>query len=111
MINKKILIIGGTGSLGNELIKKYVNTNILYIMSRDESKHWHMSLYYNNHQNLNFIIGDIRDKIKVQQTILRIKPDIIILAAAMKHIDKCEYESNECINTNLIGTQNVLDII
>jgi UDP-N-acetylglucosamine 4,6-dehydratase len=108
---KKILIIGGTGSLGHKLTERYLENNILYLMSRDESKHWKMNLEFNNHQNLNFVIGDIRNREKVVQTILRINPNIIILAAAMKHIDKCEYESNECIQTNLIGTQNVLDAI
>jgi len=111
MNNKKILIIGGTGSLGNQLTKRYLNNNTLYLLSRDESKHWAMSIDYNNHPNLNFIIGDIRNKDKCQQIILRIKPDIIIMAAAMKHIDRCEYESNESILTNLTGTQNIVDII
>ena len=110
MINDKvILIIGGTGSLGYKLTERYLEKNKVYLMSRDESKHWKMNIDFNNHSNLNFVIGDIRNRDKVKQTILRINPNIIILAAAMKHIDKCEYESNECIQTNLIGTQNVLD--
>lgn len=111
LVDKKILIIGGTGSLGNQLTKRYIEHNNLFLLSRDESKHWLMSLEYKNHKNLNFIIGDIRNKDKMQQIILRIKPDIIIIAAAMKHIDRCEYESNESILTNLIGTQNIVDIV
>jgi len=111
LVNKKILIIGGTGSLGNQLTKRYLDNNELFLLSRDETKHWLMSLEYKNHKNLNFIIGDIRNKDKMQQSILRIKPDIIIIASAMKHIDRCEYESNESILTNLIGTQNVVDIV
>lgn len=107
--NNKILIIGGTGSLGNALTKKYLNNNTLYLYSRDESKHWSMSIDYNNHPNINFIIGNIIDKEKIKQTLLRHNFDIIILAAALKHIDKCEYETNECLNTNLFGTKNVLD--
>jgi UDP-glucose 4-epimerase len=109
--NKVILIIGGTGSLGYKLTEKYLKGNIVYLMSRDESKHWKMNIDFNNNKNLNFVIGDIRNRDKVRQTIIRINPNIIILAAAMKHIDKCEYESNECIQTNLVGTQNVLDEI
>jgi len=111
MNNQKILIIGGTGSLGNKLTERYYETNELYLYSRDESKHWSMSIEYNNHSNINFIIGNICDKDKIRQTLLRYNFDIIILAAAMKHIDRCEYESNECINTNLLGTQNVLNEI
>jgi len=109
--NNKILIIGGTGSLGNALTKKYLTNNTLYLYSRDESKHWSMSIDYNNHPNINFIIGNISDKEKIKQTLLRHNFDIIILAAALKHIDKCEYETNECLNTNLVGTKNVLDEI
>ena len=109
--NKTILIIGGTGSLGHKLTERYLENNKLFLMSRDESKHWKMNIDFNSHKNLNFIIGDIRNRDKVRQTILRINPNIIILAAAMKHIDKCEYESNECVGTNLTGTQNVLDEI
>jgi len=111
MENKKILIIGGTGSLGNKLTQRYMNKNELYLLSRDESKHWEMTINYNNHPNIKFIIGNIADKNKIEQILLRHNFDIVILAAAMKHIDRCEYESNECINTNLIGTQNVLDCI
>jgi UDP-N-acetylglucosamine 4,6-dehydratase/5-epimerase len=109
--NKKLLIIGGSGSLGNQLIKRYIEENEIYVYSRDECKHWQMQLTYNNHHNLKFIIGNIIDKNKLQQTLIRHNFNIIINAAAMKHIDKCEYESNECINTNLIGTQSLVDLI
>ncbi len=109
--NQSILIFGGSGSLGNALIQRYLNHNQLYIVSRDESKHWKMGIEYNNHKNLNFIIGDIRNKEKVKQTLLRVNPHIIIIAAAMKHIDKCEYEINESIETNMNGTKNILDSI
>ena len=111
MINQKILIIGGTGSLGNKLTKRYLENNTLFLYSRDESKHWAMSVDYKNHKNLNFIIGNINDEKKIRQTLIRHNFDIIILAAALKHIDRCEYESNECIYTNLSGTQVVLNEI
>ena len=107
----KILIIGGTGSLGNELTKRYLDNNELYLYSRDESKHWAMQIEYKNHPKLHFIIGNIADKDKIRQTLIRHNFDIIIMAAALKHIDKCEYEINECLNTNLLGTKNVLDEI
>jgi UDP-N-acetylglucosamine 4,6-dehydratase len=111
IINKKILIIGGTGSLGYKLTETYIENNDLYLYSRDECKHWRMTIDFNNHKNLNFIIGNINDPEKIKQTLLRYNFDIIIMAAAMKHIDKAEYESNECINTNLLGTQVVLNCI
>lgn len=109
--NQKILIIGGTGSLGNAITKRYLNTNDVYLFSRDECKHWSMQIEYKNHTNLHFIIGSISDKEKIQQTIVRHNFDIIIIAAALKHIDKCEYETDQCLNTNLFGTKNVLDRI
>lgn len=111
LVGQKILIIGGTGSLGNKLTEKYLENNTIYLYSRDECKHWAMGIDYNQHKNLNFIIGNIADKEKVKQTIVRHNFDIIIMAAALKHIDKCEYETNECLNTNLLGTKNVLDEI
>lgn len=109
--DKVILIFGGSGSLGNALIKRYLKNNLIYVFSRDENKHWKMKLNYDSHKNLNFIMGCIRDFNKVKQTLLRVNPNIIIIASALKHIDKCEYETNESIDTNLIGTQNILNNI
>jgi FlaA1/EpsC-like NDP-sugar epimerase len=110
---RKILIIGGTGSLGFVLTKRYLldSSNDIYLYSRDECKHWSLGLEYGSNPRIHFIIGNINDKEKITQTILRHDFEIIILAAAMKHIDQCEFESNECMNTNLNGTQNVLNVI
>ena len=109
--DKKILLIGGSGSLGNAFIKKYIANNTIYVYSRDECKHWKMQLQYNNNKNLKFIIGNVCDRDKIQQTLLRHNFNLIINAAAMKHIDKCEYESNECLNTNIYGPQNLVNVI
>ncbi len=111
MQNETILIIGGTGSLGHKIVDRYLKDNIIYVYSRDECKHWKMSIDYSRHSNLKFVIGDIRDSDKIKQTLLRYQPTIIIMAAALKHIDRCEYETNECILTNISGTQNVLNVI
>lgn len=109
--NKTILIFGGSGSLGNQIIKRYINNNILINYSRDECKHWEMKLNYHNNPNLKFAIGDIRDKMRVKHIIRQEKPNIIIIAAAMKHIDQCEFATHECIETNLSGIKNILDSI
>ena len=109
--NKTILLFGGTGSLGYEFVKKYIDKNIIYNYSRDECKHWKMKLDFNNNKNLNFIIGDVINKNKIEETILRIKPNIIIIASAMKHIDQCEYNTDQSLNTNLLGIKNILDTI
>lgn len=108
--NKNILLFGGSGSLGNEFIKKYLKNNIITNYSRDECKHWKMSLIYKS-DNLKFIIGDIRDYKSVENAILRVQPNIIIIMAALKHIDCCEYAINECLKTNCIGPMNVLNSI
>ncbi|AYV82294.1 MAG: UDP-N-acetylglucosamine 4,6-dehydratase [Homavirus sp.] len=109
--NKTILIYGGTGSLGYEITSRYLDTNKIINYSRDEAKHWKMKLKYNSHKNLNFIIGDIRDKGRVKDSLLKSKPNIVIIAAAMKHIDQCELATHECIQTNLLGIKNILDSI
>ena len=93
--NDTILIFGGTGSLGYEVVKRYLPNNTIYNYSRDECKHWQMKLDFNAHPNLHFIIGDIYNKPKVAETLLRVKPSIIIIAAAMKHI-KFKYKFAGC---------------
>jgi UDP-N-acetylglucosamine 4,6-dehydratase len=111
MINQTILIFGGTGSLGKELNKRYKDENIIYNFSRDENKHWQMKIQYNNHPNIKFIIGNVADKELVKRSIIRTKPTIIIIGSAMKHIDQCEINTGESIKNNLLGTQNILDVI
>lgn len=109
--NKTILIFGGTGSLGNKLNERYIDNNIIYNFSRDEHKHWKMRLKFKNHKNLNFIIGNVADRIRVKETIKRVNPDIVIIACAMKHIEQCEVNTNESLNTNMLGTKYILDSI
>lgn len=108
--NKKILLFGGSGSLGNKFIETYIDNNTIINYSRDECKHWQMSLKYKT-DKLSFIIGDIRDYNRVETSILREQPDIIIIMAALKHIDRCEYAIEECIKTNFYGPLNVLNAI
>ncbi len=108
--NKTILLFGGSGSLGNEFIKTYINNNKIINYSRDECKHWKMNLQYKT-PNLQCIIGDIREYNSVETSIIRIQPDIIIIMAALKHIDLCEYSINECLHTNCVGPLNVLNAV
>jgi UDP-glucose 4-epimerase len=108
--NKKILLFGGSGSLGNKFIETYINNNNIINYSRDECKHWKMSLKYKT-DKLSFIIGDIRDYARVETAILREQPDIIIIMAALKHIDRCEYAVEECFKTNYQGPQNILNAV
>lgn len=105
----KILIFGGTGSLGYELVRRWLpEDHVIYVYSRDECKQWKMKMEY---PNINFLVGDVinRDLVKLQ--IDRVKPDTVIIASAMKHIDICEHNMEACINNNLLGIKNVLDSI
>ena len=111
MNNKTIFIFGGTGSLGYELNSRYINNNQIYNFSRDECKHWEMKLHFQANPNMHFIIGNVADKEIVEQSILRIQPNIIIIACAMKHIDQCEINTSESLKTNMLGTKNVIDSI
>ena len=108
--NKKILLFGGSGSLGHKFIDTYITNNEIINYSRDECKHWKMSLHYKTN-NLKFIIGDIREYNSVETAILREQPHIIIIMAALKHIDRCEYAVHECLQTNCIGPMNILNAI
>jgi FlaA1/EpsC-like NDP-sugar epimerase len=108
--NKKILIFGGSGSLGNAFIERNIEKNKIINYSRDEAKHWAMELRFSS-KNLSFIIGDIRDKERVETTIIRNNPQIIIIAAALKHIDRCEFAVHEAYLTNFIGTKNIVDSV
>ena len=108
--NKHILLFGGSGSLGNQFIETYIGNNTITNYSRDENKHWKMGLKYKT-DRLRFVIGDIRDYNNVENAILREQPHIIVIMAALKHIDRCEYAINECVQTNFMGPSNVLNVI
>lgn len=111
--NKTILITGGTGSFGRALTKRILdkyNPQSLRIYSRDELKQWEMSNYFLSHPRYNklrFFIGDVRDKDRVRRAFENV--DYVIHAAALKQIPTAEYNPMECIKTNIIGAQNVID--
>lgn len=107
---KHILLFGGSGSLGNKFIQTYIKNNTIVNYSRDECKHWKMSLEYKT-PNLSFIIGDVRDYSRVETAILREQPNIIVIMAALKHIDRCEYAIEECVKTNFQGPLNVVNAV
>ncbi len=96
--------------MGNKFIETYLSNNLITNYSRDECKHWEMSLRYKS-SNLQFIIGDIRNYDAVENAILRTQPHIIVIMAALKHIDRCEFAIHECIATNCTGPMNVLNAV
>ena len=106
--NKKILITGGTGSLGRALTKRLLTekVNQITIFSRNENKQVTMQYEFNDNR-LKFLIGDIRDLSRIQRALEGI--DIVFHAAALKHVPVVEHNPLEAINTNVIGTRNVLE--
>lgn len=105
----KYLITGGTGSLGKALVNKLKKdpNNKIYVYSRDEGK---QALLFGNDKSINCIIGDVRDYEKLDVTFERIKPDYVIHAAALKRIDDMEFSPDECIKTNINGSENVAKV-
>ena len=106
---KKILIFGGSGSLGRALIRRWTGHNNLIVVSRDEAKHWTIRNELNKSGIVEFRVGDIRDKPRVVNIIRELKPDMVIVAAALKQVDTCELSPEESIKTNILGVSNVLE--
>ena len=105
---KKVLITGGTGSLGKALTKKLLETDVdtIRIFSRDELKQVQMQSKLDD-KRLRFLIGDVRDKERLLRALEDI--DIVVHAAALKHVPVAEYNPFEAVKTNVNGSQNLLD--
>ena len=102
--NEKILITGGTGSLGKKLVERLLVKNKIIIYSRDEGK---QAAIFNDEKNVTKVIGDVRDFDKFNTTLKIHKPNYIIHAGALKRIDDMEFHPDECIKTNVNGSDNV----
>ena len=105
--NKTLMITGGTGSFGNAVLKRFLDTDIkeIRIFSRDEKKQDDMRKEYNN-DKIKFYIGDVRDLSSIKNAIYGV--DYIFHAAALKQVPSCEFFPMEAVKTNVIGTDNVL---
>ena len=105
---KKILITGGTGSLGQALTQRLLKSKVdnIRIFSRNEEKQIEMESKFNDNR-LRFFLGDVKDYHQLEMALEDI--DIIFHAAALKHVPKIEYNPFEAIKTNVIGSQNVID--
>lgn len=108
--NSRILITGGTGSFGNTFVPmtldKY-NPKQIIIYSRDEMKQWDMAMKYSNDPRVKFVIGDVRDKDRLERTLDGV--DFVVHAAATKIVPTAEYNPFECVKTNVNGAMNVID--
>jgi len=107
--NKILLITGGTGSFGNAVLRRFLNTDIkeIRIFSRDEKKQDDMRKKYNN-PKLKFYLGDVRDVNSIVDAMREV--DYVFHAAALKQVPSCEFYPMQAVETNVIGTENVLNV-
>lgn len=106
--NKTLLITGGTGSFGNAVLRRFLDSDLaeIRVLSRDEKKQDDMRKLY-SHPKLKFYIGDVRDYQSVLNAVRGV--DFIYHAAALKQVPSCEFHPMEAVKTNVLGTENVLE--
>jgi len=107
--NKRILVTGGTGSFGHQIVDRLLKLDPeeIRIFSRDEDKQHRMQYEYKNNPKLRFIIGDVRIKETLRSAMRNV--DIVFHAAALKQVPSCEYNVFEAVRTNVYGAQNVIE--
>jgi len=108
--SKKILLTGGTGSVGQAIAREILRHNpaVLRILDVDETREFEMSKDLKDYSNVRFLLGDIRDKDRLSRAMEDI--DIVFHLASLKHVLACEYNPFEAVKTNVFGTQNLIDV-
>ncbi|MCY7568519.1 SDR family NAD(P)-dependent oxidoreductase [Bacillus safensis] len=107
--DKTILVTGGTGSIGRQIVNKLTSCSPkkIIVFSKDDSKQYMMKNEYADHQEVAFALGDVRDASRVRQLVKGV--DIIFHAAALKQVPTCEDNPFEAVQTNIIGGQHVIE--
>jgi len=106
--NKTVLVTGGTGSFGKKFISKILKEDVkkVIVFSRDELKQYEMAQEYTD-RRMRFFIGDVRDKDRLYRAFEGV--DYVVHAAALKHVEACEYNPFEAVKTNIHGAQNIIE--
>lgn len=107
MINKRILIVGGAGSIGSELVRQLAPKNKIFILDIDETRTFDLVEETKPHW-VHYRVGDVRNKETVQDVFSDFKPQIIFHAGAYKHVTPMELYPEEAVNTNILGTLNLI---
>jgi len=107
--DKKILVTGGTGSVGRKIIHELIkyDPQVIRVFDTDETRESAMQDKLQEHANIRFLLGDIRDRDRLSRAMEDI--DIVFHTASLKHVFSCEYNPFEAVKTNVIGTQNIID--
>jgi len=105
---RSVLITGGSGSLGRGLAEELVRRKpkVIRVFDQDENGLWEMQEAYRGNTNLRFLLGNVRDEERLRMACEGI--DVVIHAAALKHVQACEYNPFEAVRTNVLGTQNAI---
>jgi UDP-N-acetylglucosamine 4,6-dehydratase len=111
LAGKAILVTGGTGSIGSEIVKQALEKGVgkVIVFSRDEIKHFMMRRKISD-DRLQIVVGDVRDSKSIEQVFDRFDIEILYHAAAMKHVVMCEDFPLESVQTNILGTQNIVEL-
>ncbi len=106
---KRILVTGGTGSIGSEIVRQLLEygPKVVRILSRDEHKQFVLRQRLGARSDVRYLLGDIRDRYRLKRAMEGV--DIVFHAAALKHVPTCEYNPFEAVQTNVIGTQHVIE--
>lgn len=108
-LKKRVLVTGGTGTLGREIVKAILrfNPEVIRVLSRDEIKQAELQQELSRFKNIRYLLGDIRDERRLEQALEGI--DMVYHTAALKHVLACEYNPFEALKTNILGTQNLIE--